>query len=190
MQLVAAKQEAFEESIRLKNQFRSLDEDEVEFLDSLLESTRAKEAALKQETAEQLEKFHRQRQEAEKKAAINDEDANGAAGAGSPAEGEQWTIPGRKRRRAKEKEAFPGVKLRKASSSADAKTQSLVEGASKFKSPSADFSKGSAEVNTPTVENKEESKEKSGLASKQAAKAPPAAPSMGLVAYGSDSDDD
>lgn len=61
-----AKQEAFEEKSRLKNQFRSLDEDEVEFLDSVLESTRAQEAAVKKDTAEQLEAFRRQREQAEK----------------------------------------------------------------------------------------------------------------------------
>lgn len=61
-----AKQEAFEEKMKLKNQFRALDEDEVEFLDSIMESTRAQEAAVKKETAEQLELFRRQREEAEK----------------------------------------------------------------------------------------------------------------------------
>ncbi|KAI6806655.1 hypothetical protein KC340_g18782, partial [Hortaea werneckii] len=40
----AAKQEAFDEATRFRNQFRSLDEDEVEFLDSVLESTRTQEA--------------------------------------------------------------------------------------------------------------------------------------------------
>ncbi|EGE80778.1 hypothetical protein BDDG_03719 [Blastomyces dermatitidis ATCC 18188] len=104
----AAKQEAFEESIKLKNQFRSLDEDEVEFLDSVLESTRAQEAALKRETREQLEIFHRQRQEAERAAL--------SAGASSPADEEQWTTSVRKRKRAKVKDAIPGVKLRKSSS--------------------------------------------------------------------------
>ncbi|KAI1913553.1 hypothetical protein LOZ12_002904 [Ophidiomyces ophidiicola] len=109
----AAKQEAFEESIRLKNQFRTLDEDEVEFLDSVLESTRAKEAAVKQETMEQLEIFHRQRDEAEKKAFLESNPENMGT-AGSAAEDEQWTIStSKKRRRPKEHDALPGVKLRK-----------------------------------------------------------------------------
>ncbi|PGH15596.1 hypothetical protein AJ79_02378 [Helicocarpus griseus UAMH5409] len=112
----AAKQEAFEESIKLKNQFRSLDEDEVEFLDSVLESTRAQEAALKRETREQLEIFHRQRQEADKVSVDTATTDPKSAGAASPPEEEQWTISGRKRRRAKDKDPFPGVKLRKGSS--------------------------------------------------------------------------
>ena len=139
--------------------------------------------------------FHRQRQEAEK-AAMNDEDASGAGGAGSSTEGEQWTIPGRKRRRAKEKEAFPGVKLRK-SSSTDAKTQSPAEEPAKAKSPSTDVSRESAEVvKTPATSDEDKSKVKEPVQSappapKQVAKAAPAASSaLGLVAYGSDSDDD
>ncbi|EAS27678.3 uncharacterized protein CIMG_10283 [Coccidioides immitis RS] len=111
----AAKQEAFEESIRLKNQFRALDEDEVEFLDSLLESTRAKEAAVKRETMEQLEMFHRQREEAEKNAVLV-ENKLGEPGAGSHGEEEKWAISGRKRRRTKDNDVLPGVKLRKSSS--------------------------------------------------------------------------
>lgn len=63
--MLAAKQEAYEESIRLKNQFRPLDEDEVEYLDSIQEAERAKEVAFKRETAEQLETFRKQREAAE-----------------------------------------------------------------------------------------------------------------------------
>lgn len=101
-----AKQEAFEEKIKLKNQFRSLDEDEVEFLDSIMESTRAKEAAVKKETAEQLELFRRQREEAEK-ALLEDTSADVAP----VAEGEDWKIPARKRRREKSKDLLiPGKK--------------------------------------------------------------------------------
>ncbi|GCB22442.1 protein FAM192A [Aspergillus awamori] len=101
-----AKQEAFEEKIKLKNQFRSLDEDEVEFLDSIMESTRAKEAAVKKETAEQLELFRRQREEAEK-ALLEDTSADVAPAA----EGEDWKIPARKRRREKSKDLLiPGKK--------------------------------------------------------------------------------
>ncbi|PWY81899.1 NEFA-interacting nuclear protein Nip30 [Aspergillus heteromorphus CBS 117.55] len=101
-----AKQEAFEEKIKLKNQFRSLDEDEVDFLDSIMESTRAKEAAVKKETAEQLEVFRRQREEAEK-VLLEDTSADVAP----VAEGEDWKIPARKRRREKTKDLLiPGKK--------------------------------------------------------------------------------
>ncbi|KAJ5366589.1 hypothetical protein N7541_000530 [Penicillium brevicompactum] len=97
-----AKQEAFEEKSRLRNQFRSLDEDEVDFLDSVMESTRAQEAAVKKDTADQLEAFRRQREKAEKvlqDSPLGEED-------------EDWTAP-RKRRREKQNSLFP--KKRKAS---------------------------------------------------------------------------
>ncbi|PYI13294.1 hypothetical protein BO86DRAFT_389477 [Aspergillus japonicus CBS 114.51] len=103
-----AKQEAFEEKIKLKNQFRSLDEDEVDFLDSILESTRAKEAAVKKETAEGLELFRRQREEAEKTLL---EDT--AADVVPAAEGEDWKLPARKRRREKSKDLLVPGKKRK-----------------------------------------------------------------------------
>ncbi|KAF7585850.1 hypothetical protein BBP40_009972 [Aspergillus hancockii] len=109
-----AKQEAFEEKIKLKNQFRSLDEDEVEFLDSVLESTRAQEAAVKRETAEQLELFRRQREEAEK-AALE----VGSADVAPPAEGEDWKIPARKRRRDKKDLLLPGKKRKSTAEGGD-----------------------------------------------------------------------
>lgn len=117
---LAAKQEAFEESIRLKNQFRTLDEDEVEFLDSVLESTRAKEDAVKKETTEQLELFRRQQEEADK-VVLKDEDTGSVSnGAGSPSllspGDSQWVINARKRKRAKNNDTLPGLKLRKSSS--------------------------------------------------------------------------
>ncbi|KAL8846520.1 MAG: hypothetical protein Q9221_008396 [Calogaya cf. arnoldii] len=131
----AAKQEAFEESIRLKNQFRNLDEDEVEFLDSVLESTRAKEDAVKKETAEQLNLFRRQQEEADK--ASLDLPATGTENPSEPAIGpessaaeSQWAINARKRKRLKDKDVLPGVKLRKSSSTSE-KPTSLSPGTSK-----------------------------------------------------------
>ncbi|CAI7617439.1 unnamed protein product [Penicillium manginii] len=103
-----AKQEAFEEKTKLKNQFRSLDEDEVDFLDSVLESTRAQEAAVKKDTADQLEVFRKQREEAEK--ALLGPTTSDV----TPAEEEEWAIPARKRRRDKKDLLLPGKK-RKAS---------------------------------------------------------------------------
>ena len=60
--------------MRLQNQFRSLDEDEVEFLDSVLESTRTKDAEVRKQTREQLEAFRAQQEEAEKVARQEEEE--------------------------------------------------------------------------------------------------------------------
>jgi hypothetical protein len=100
----------------LKNQFRSLDEDEVEFLDSVLESTRAKEAEVKKDTRKQLELFRRQREEAEKALLDQGRTEGGNTVAGDD---EQWATSTRKRKRVKEPEGFKGIKLRKSSSTGD-----------------------------------------------------------------------
>ncbi|OJZ88073.1 hypothetical protein ASPFODRAFT_58937 [Aspergillus luchuensis CBS 106.47] len=190
-----AKQEAFEEKIKLKNQFRSLDEDEVEFLDSIMESTRAKEAAVKKETAEQLELFRRQREEAEK-TLLEDTSADVAPAA----EGEDWKIPARKRRREKSKDLLIPGKKRK---SLGGDTTGIFS-----KEQSADKESGKVDKSVheskpePTQKKPEESKQAATLpgASKpvqesksspkqtasNAAKAPSL--SLGLADYGSDSE--
>ncbi|EPE09096.1 nefa-interacting nuclear protein nip30 [Ophiostoma piceae UAMH 11346] len=58
-----AKQAAFEEAAKLKNQFRALDEDEIEFLDSLKQSERAEAERVQREMAKGIEAFRRARQE-------------------------------------------------------------------------------------------------------------------------------
>ncbi|MCJ1399832.1 hypothetical protein MMC11_003035 [Xylographa trunciseda] len=121
----AAKQDAFEESIRLKNQFRNLDEDEIEFLDSVLESTRAKEEAIKKETAEQLSLFRQQQEDADR--AMVQETQEGSEESklpksGSPVNDESLWAVKRKRKRSKETEVAKGVKLRKSSSTMERST--------------------------------------------------------------------
>ena len=123
MSILAAKEEAFQESIKLKNQFRNLDEDEIEFLDSVLESTRKKEEEVKKETSEQLDLFRRQQEEKDKELLEGVDVADGKAS--SPTAGESqssWTVNARKRKRAKENEkaGLKGLKLRKSSSTGEA----------------------------------------------------------------------
>lgn len=123
MYLLAAKEEAFQESIKLKNQFRNLDEDEVEFLDSVLESTRKKEEEVKKETSEQLDLFRRQQEEKDRELLEGGEEVEGKAG--SPTAGEsqsQWAVNARKRKRTKENDraGLKGLKLRKSSSASEA----------------------------------------------------------------------
>jgi len=83
----------------------------VEFLDSVLESTRSKEDQVKRETREQLEAFRRQQEEAEK--AVKQEETD----TGPPAEegSESWSIGSRKRKKGREKDGIGGVKLRRVS---------------------------------------------------------------------------
>ena len=100
------------QSIRLKNQFRSLDDDEVDFLDSVLESTRAKDAAIKKDTIEQLDAFRIQQEEAERSILVEENDA------GLPGLEEKWLVGGRKRKKGRDNEVQRAVKLQKTSSTA------------------------------------------------------------------------
>lgn len=189
-----AKQEAFEEKIRLKNQFRALDEDEVEFLDSVLESTRAQEAAVKKDTADQLEVFRKQREEAEK-AMLGPTSSEVA-----PVEEEEWTIPARKRRRDKGKDLLLPGKKRKASAAegnskeGEARKSSQGSGSAPTETDrqvtSTATTEGSA---TKAVENtaKGLGEATQKPSTEQPGTKPPtraAATSVGLVGYGSDSD--
>lgn len=111
--ITAAKQEAFEEAAKLKHQFRALDDDEVSFLDSVLESERAREAEVKKEEAERLAAFKKAREEAEKGGLENEAEDVGK-------EEVVWTAggAGRKRRKGKEASALKGMKVRRTSSAA------------------------------------------------------------------------
>ena len=193
-----AKQEAFEEKIKLKNQFRSLDEDEVEFLDSVLESTRAQEAAVKKDTADQLEVFRRQREEAEK-ALLEDTSADVAPAA----EGEDWKIPARKRRRDKKKDSLiPGKKRKSTAESTGEDSPQKEQKTEEAKSAGKDEEKGTPSVSAPnnTVPPQKESNPSETSSdpgnpsegAKAASIKPPEPPkpvaSLGLADYGSDSE--
>ena len=100
------------QSIRLKNQFRSLDDDEVDWLDSVLESARTQEDIVRKETQNQLEAFHKQQEEVENAAFAADEGNNEASG-----KGEQWLYNNKKRRKPANKAIGRALKVRKSSAS-------------------------------------------------------------------------
>lgn len=198
---LVAKQEAFEEKARLKNQFRSLDEDEVEFLDSVLESTRAQEAAVKKDTADQLEVFRKQREEAEKAM------LGPTSSEVTPAEEEEWTIPARKRRRDKGKDLLVPGKKRKASATegsgkADSSKNDAPQKPSQGSGPapkkdSTQSTRSAASSGVTSTKpaghaahSLSPSQGKSNTDKKPETKPPakPAPVSLGLVGYGSDSD--
>ncbi|KAF5870066.1 putative nefa-interacting nuclear protein nip30 protein [Botrytis fragariae] len=184
----AAKQDAFEEANKLKNQFRSLDEDEIEFLDSVLESTRAEEDRVRKETAEGLELFRKQQEDADKKARAADNDGAQIQD-GSPVREDEWGTTGRKRKRTKDKEVLKGIKVRRASSSTS--TKDLPTKPAKDDSDSVatntkpPTSKDSAKISDPKL---------AMVAPKPVAVKKPSPPSsnkgLGLVNYGSDEDSD
>jgi hypothetical protein len=182
---LAAKQEAFEEANRLKNQFRALDQDEVDFLDSVLESTRKEEDRVKRETAEGLALFRQQQDEIDKKARRGSDGA--AVEEGSPtAEEESWIAGGRKRKRAKEKEGLKGVKIRRSSTSNEPGKPSQASPALSSSTDSPAF--GRLETAKPTGHPRKIQESPTSKSPAIAKKLP--ATKGGLVDYGSDEDND
>jgi hypothetical protein len=189
--LLAAKQDAFEESIRLKNQFRNLDEDEVEFLDSVLESTRKKEEEVKKQTSEQLDLFRRQQEEADR-AAI--EGSGGVKADGTSPTGdteEKWTVNRGKRKRAEDKKNLPGFKRKHSLSihggtgdaSATSPSLSSATNATSEHQPSATASSTANASSTIPVP---ETVKQSDSATKTTTANPPY---LGLAGYSSDDED-
>ncbi|KAK7976258.1 Cyanovirin-N [Apiospora arundinis] len=176
----AAKQAAFEEASRLRNQFRALDDDEVDFLDEVQEKERQEEERKRRELEEGLGKFRQAQlkgkpattgddgvveEEVEEEEVVPTEDlASEWAGAGAGG-------AGRKRKREKEV-LFKGLKRKSTSEGA-------AQGKDTTTSKTADANgaaKATEQTTKPPV-----------TAAKPAAATKPA---MGLVAYGSDDDDD
>jgi hypothetical protein len=185
---LAAKQEAFEEANRLKNQFRALDQDEAEFLDSVLESTRKEEERVKRETAEGLAFFRQQQEEADKKARRGSEGA--AIEEGSPTLGEEsWVAGGRKRKRAKEKEGLKGVKIRRSSTSTETAQPSQANPPTPS-SPGSPTLKGTQTAKPSARLHKAQESQGPKSESPAVDEKPPAPAKGGLVDYGSDEDDD
>jgi hypothetical protein len=172
----AAKQEAFEESTKLTNQFRSLDEDEIEFLDSVQERARAKELAEKKHTKEHLEEFRKQQEEAERVAKELD-----AAAAAPPTVSETWAVGSRKRKKGKEKDGIGGLKIRKTSTGDKAKEAVYAN----TKDRAANSNRA-----TPVTADKSTEKSAEKVSDKPAAPTSPSPPvtaaGLGLGAYSSD----
>ncbi|PUU75365.1 N-terminal domain of NEFA-interacting nuclear protein NIP30-domain-containing protein [Tuber borchii] len=101
----AKKQEEFEEKLKFKNQFKTLDEDDVDYLDSILKTEKAVEDARKEELESRLDDFRRQQSEADKSGGGEDGDQDTAA----------WAA-GKKRRRKEVGSKALGVKVRRKSS--------------------------------------------------------------------------
>ncbi|KAG8168079.1 hypothetical protein KVR01_003768 [Diaporthe batatas] len=155
----AAKQAAFEEANKIKNQFRPLDDDEVEFLDGVRERKRAEEERLRQETEEGLKGFRElQSKISSGEAAPGDEDA--VAGGG-------WSV-GRKRKRRKDE------------------PEGLIKGLKRRSSGAAVETTDTA-ASTPPAAAKD-ARETQEPATKPAAAAA-TKPKVGLVDYGSDDSD-
>jgi hypothetical protein len=164
-----------------------------------MESTRSKEAEVKKETADQLETFRRQQEEAEKASNVQE--------AAPPVEGsENWTAGPRKRKKGREG-AIGGVKLRRVSTTekqpaSDQGQQATIgEAAAKDASSiEAAIAEASRTELHPSPDDKEgptgeSSERKSTSVPAESVSPDPKPPSvsppagLGLAAYSSDEDD-
>ena len=135
-------------------------------MDSVLESTRAKEDAIKKETNEQLEAFRRQQETADQSLLLGDESTNSSnvQGPSPPSENTEWGAGIRKRKRLRENNLLKAVKARKPSTSIEATSEKISTGDGSSKttlhatpsSKSQQVSEGAAKPSTskPVVETK------------------------------------
>ena len=168
----------------------------------MLESTRAKEEAVKRETSEQLDLFRRQQEQAEK--ALLDEGVKADDRAGSPtgpSSDTQWGLNARKRKRVKDDKALKRVQIRKSSSTAE-DTSKFSERPSanselpqkKISGESGSITSDGRETNKPQKATQSQNltphiKASSHIVPNDTIPAKPGAlPGLGLAGYSSDDD--
>lgn len=160
-----AKQSAFDEANKIRNQFRALDDDEIDFLDEVKARQREDEARLRRETEAGLEAFRA----AQRGGQVRTEDDVGEA-----ERGDEWAASagGRKRKREKERGKIGIVKKRTTSEAGK-----VVNGKS-----------GAEKAEVKPQDRKTE--EKVQAEPKADKPAPAAKPKMALVSYASSDEDD
>lgn len=191
----AAKQAAFEEQNRIKNQFRPLDEDEIGFLDNVRRAEREREEALRRETEEELSRFREARTKRERgpgedkpetEAGIDEAAEQEEAGAAV----EEWTVGGsasRKRKREREGKGLV-IKGLKRTSRADHDDDDHQDGEdAKHHRKGAEEAVSPKRFETTAGGQAREAREAARTTEPQATVVKPR---LGLVDYGSDDDDD
>ncbi|KAK5091228.1 hypothetical protein LTR05_001409 [Lithohypha guttulata] len=173
----AAKQEAFEEATKLRNQFRPLDESEVEFLEGIKHKERVELASVRNDTAEQLRAFRKEQAAAEQ---LGPDIVEGQAQHHTSNDGKSVWKATKKRRRLDADEQTERPKSQKVSSPKvheDADTSVKQVSDSNEPVASLQTQQPSHPTTTSTVTD-------SGAAMKKE----PTKSALGLVSYDSDSD--
>lgn len=153
----------------------------MEFLDSVLESTRSKEAEVRKDTKQQLDAFRKQQEDAEKVAKQVDNIEE-------PPATESWALGPRKRKKGKEREGLGGVKLKKMSTS-EAKEAAAADAKSSNSSSESPQAEGAAsEVTAASSKSAPQTAQKTEVQVTHDSRpaAPAKGPSLGLAAYSSD----
>lgn len=179
----AAKQAAFEEANKIKNQFRALDDDEIDFLDEVERKKREEQERVRLETEEGLRLFR----EAQRGVGGGEAEAEGEGEGEEVVEG-GWAL-GRKRKRRKGEAEGGGLLkgVKRSLSTGDGAGAGVGKDEKRY-------GEQKTGEKTPTGVTKEEAK---AVAVQQppkktavAAPAVPSKPRAGLVDYGSDDDSD
>ncbi|KAI0448897.1 N-terminal domain of NEFA-interacting nuclear protein NIP30-domain-containing protein [Xylaria acuta] len=182
----AAKQAAFEEQNRIRNQFRALDDDEIEFLHGVSDERRAEEERVRRETEEGLAGF-RKKQRATTAGGSEDAGVEGEGEGGN----EEWgnaAAAGRKRKRDREKEkgVLKGVKRRTSTG-----TKEKEEGKGRVDAfPRSAGDDRLDPTSTESAAHKDAAVVPIPVQTANATQKPKPKPALGLVDYGSDDDDD
>ncbi|GAP82768.1 putative NEFA-interacting nuclear protein NIP30 [Rosellinia necatrix] len=201
----AAKQAAFEEQNRIRNQFRALDDDEIEFLHGVSDEKHAEEERVRRETEARLASFRKAQRSAEGGSG-GDDDAGHAADIGNGgAVFEEWgSSAGRKRKREKEKAGLKGVRRRTSMPNEDVIGPDQVAGKATGEGKGGHGGGNSGTKLTPTklthasIESEPAAAKGAPTTSStpamkpqpQSQPQPKPRPALGLVDYGSDEDDD
>ncbi|KAI0163510.1 N-terminal domain of NEFA-interacting nuclear protein NIP30-domain-containing protein [Pestalotiopsis sp. NC0098] len=170
----AAKQAAFEEANKLRNQFRALDDDEVDFLDNMVEEER-KTAEEQKRIEEEGLKVFRDAQKKSKPVAEDDDDAPVAEEVI-----DEWSAPAARKRKREKEPIIKGIKRRVSQNTQESESSSNAKEAistSSTKAPASEPPKLVEKTTSPPEP-------------KPVQPAATAKSKMGLVDYGSDEDDD
>ncbi|KAI8962915.1 hypothetical protein F5Y11DRAFT_320831 [Daldinia sp. FL1419] len=186
----AAKQAAFEEKTRISNQFRALDDDEIDFLESMRDERRVEEEKVKRETEERLASFRQAQKATGTTAPVEGVDDGDVVRQDNGDSVEEWSGVGKKRKRV-DKEAksiVKGVKRRASSSEKDVRgTEGAMVSDAKPQEPMVKPSPNDMISSNPissSMANQVEPVEETTQ------EKPKLEPKLGLVDYGSDEDDD
>ncbi|EON97533.1 putative nefa-interacting nuclear protein [Phaeoacremonium minimum UCRPA7] len=177
----AAKQAAFEEANKIRNQFRALDDDEIEFLDGVRENSRQEEERRRIEIEEGLKAFREAQAKGAHQAPQDDDEGWNEATQELGGGGDEWAVSSRKRKREKEK-VIKGIKRRTSSLGKDGE-----HGAAE-KPPASQSRSNKGEETRSAKENGLPEKPAEKDAATAVPAAPAAKPKAGLVDYGSDDD--
>lgn len=188
MLIIAAKQAAFEEQNRIRNQFRALDDDEIEFLDGVRDERRVEEERVKRETEERLASFR----QAQKAAGISTSAEDAEDNRGEEEEPVAWRGPAKKRKRSDKetKSIVKGVKRRASEHEREVEVPAATAAAAA--ETKAEEVKADKKTEPPSSDTNPKSSKTAKAAEPPVSKTAPgnAKPKLGLVDYGSDEDDD